>query len=134
MDTWKDSLLLGITSIDYQHKQLIQIFDKLLEAMKGDLTPQVLQKTVNDLKMYTKSHFSKEEEYMKQAQYPQLAQHVNAHQYFIKKIEEFEKSCQSGHVLSAIDLVSFLRDWFINHIKNTDGNYVPYLHKEGINR
>lgn len=132
--TWKDSLQLGISSIDFQHKQLINTFDLLSERMKQGLTSDSLQATISELKMYTKSHFSKEEEYMEQAHYPNLAQHKQAHQYFIKRVEEFEKSCKSGSMLVSIDLIAFLKDWFLNHIRHTDNEYVPYLHKSGINK
>jgi hemerythrin len=39
----------------------------------------------------------------------------------------FQRQFESGSVTITLDLMNFLSDWLINHIKGVDRRYVPTL-------
>ena len=61
---WKSEYETGITEVDNQHKQLVDILNKLYEAMAVGKGKDVLESIFNELTSYTLTHFSTEEKYM----------------------------------------------------------------------
>ena len=43
------------------------------------------------------------------------------------KLDEFEQQLENGTATVSMDLLSFLKDWLINHIAGTDPTYLPYI-------
>ena len=58
---WEDKYKVGVKEFDEQHKKLIELINKLYDAMKQGHGKDVLKSIVNDLFEYTKYHFETEE-------------------------------------------------------------------------
>ena len=124
---WDDSYEIGMTEIDRQHRQLVDIINELSDAMidqKGDKTvPQILQKLVD----YIQLHFTTEEEIMRRGNYPALDKHCQEHLEMIGKVLEFRKNYSKNHEVSPSALLGFLCDWLKNHILVSDKEYGRFL-------
>lgn len=59
--------------------------------------------------------------------YAGLNEHKQIHQKLVRKITDFQKQFEEGNATVTIDLMNFLRDWLIDHIKGTDRLYVSAL-------
>ncbi len=125
--TWDDSIRFGIDSIDKQHHHLVDLVNKLHRAMRNRAGKTVLGATLAELARYTVEHFQFEEQQMAAARYPQLENHKRLHEKLVAQVVEFQRQFESGSATVTLDLMNFLSDWLINHIKGVDRQYVPTL-------
>lgn len=130
---WKPEYSVDITSIDQQHKKLVDFINELHDAMRDGKGADALGKVLRGLVDYTKTHFAAEEKLMKEHGYGDFAAHLDQHKDLLKKVEEiadkFEKTKGSG---LTIEVMNFLRDWLTKHILGTDKKYVPHLKAKGV--
>lgn len=124
-----DKLSLGISLVDEQHKQLFNIINQLVtinaNSKKKDIL-YVIDKFIN----YTRFHFSTEENLFDKFDYLDSTKHKIEHQEFIEKFEEIikelknKKSYKQVAVRDIADkLYSFITNWIINHITDSDKEY-----------
>jgi len=127
---WKEFLSVGHDGIDDQHKQLFAIVNALYEAMKqpGGATDEFLRQTIEELCSFTRSHFATEERLMQIAAYPDLAQHKEAHDFLLARIDEFELRLRRGETRLAAEVLPFLvGEWLSSHIAFEDQQYAGYI-------
>jgi hemerythrin len=129
---WDASYNTNIKEIDRQHLKLVKIINELNEAMRGGKANDVLTKLLRELVSYTKTHFTNEEGYLDRHGYPAVSAHQIKHAEFVKKISDFRDNFESGRLGVSIELMKFLKDWLLNHIKGTDMQYVPFLIGKGM--
>ena len=84
-------------------------------------------KLLNDLYNYTNEHFVHEEAFMKKHNYAGLADQEKQHKMFVEKIASMKKDCDTGKFSVSIDLMDFLKNWLLVHIKETDMKYSTVL-------
>ncbi|WP_446811795.1 bacteriohemerythrin [Methylomonas sp. 2BW1-5-20] len=131
--TWNDQLLVGIDSVDNQHRHLVTLINRLdeLNAVGADL--QTVVDTVKQLVDYTVDHFQHEEQLMAEAGFNSRLQteHRQQHQEFIEKVQQVHIGAQSDVSVLSKDLLDFLVDWLCHHILKTDKLMAISL-KQGI--
>ncbi|MDT4288340.1 bacteriohemerythrin [Methylomonas sp. MO1] len=120
--TWNDQLLVGIDSVDNQHRHLVGLINRLdeLNALGADL--QTVIDTVKQLLDYSVYHFQHEEQLMADVNFnPRLlAEHRQQHQDFIDKVQQVQIEAQTDISVISKDLLDFLVDWLCHHILKTD--------------
>ncbi|NPV02538.1 MAG: hemerythrin family protein [Brevinematales bacterium] len=129
---WNDTLSVNIPEIDRQHQRLIDLINLLHDAMKQGKGKDVLSVTLDELAKYSVEHFTAEEKLMLKYQYPNYPAHKAEHESFIKKVTDFQNGFIEGKMLLSIEILTFLRDWTINHIAETDKKYIPFLSPKGL--
>lgn len=119
-----DDYLTGIALVDAEHKELFRIVDKANQLVKSfdELSGyDNIIEILNELKEYTKEHFSDEEEYMESIQYEGLSAQKRAHEAFIDKLENIDLAQIDANPQEYLqELLEFLLGWLINHILYTD--------------
>jgi len=129
---WNDSLLVGISKVDSQHKQLVSYINQLYRAMKGGESQRAVEKVLANLVDYTVTHFQMEEGLFDRYGYPETEQHKKIHKDLVDKVLDFQKQYKAGASGLEMPLMEFLKDWLINHIMKTDKRYVSFLHDHGV--
>lgn len=131
---WDEKYNVGVQELDAQHKQLVSILNDLYEAMLANKTRYILGEILDKLIDYTKYHFSSEEKYMAQYNYPNLASHKIEHESFKKDIVTFKEYFDLGENSSSVgmNLALFVKDWLFKHILGTDKEYGPFLNSKGV--
>lgn len=129
---WDDSFKIGINSIDKQHKVLFDLINKLYKTYGSSGSRQQLRKVLTELLDYTKYHFGNEEDIFERINYSNTEKHLIQHKKFIAKIDGFKQEFDKGDISVALDVVYFLQDWLLNHIRKTDRAYLPEFKKHGI--
>lgn len=119
---WRESLAIGVDAIDNQHKELLQRFDKLLNACQAGKGIEELKTLMAFLEEYVITHFSDEEGLQRQHRYPEYEAHHAEHLYFIDKIKKLraetnEEGVSTHHVVEANNM---LLKWLLNHISRVD--------------
>lgn len=122
MTFWKDSLLIGVSHIDGQHRKLIAAIDELMEACNKGQGRTTIGKTLDFVVSYTKEHFADEEKIQAQYGYPSMASHKLLHSRFIADISALQKDFEQNGPSVALTgkLNSALVGWLINHISVED--------------
>ncbi|WP_246298965.1 bacteriohemerythrin [Desulfolutivibrio sulfodismutans] len=129
---WDESLSVNIDEIDDQHKVLVDMINGLHEAMRSRKGVKVLAGLVDALKNYTVEHFGVEERYMEKLKYPGYLNHKKEHERFVAKVLEFENAFKEGKTSLTMDVMRFLKDWLVGHIKGVDKKYGPFFNERGI--
>ncbi len=124
---WSDKLSVHVDEIDAQHKKLIDLINRLNEAWKEEFKREDVRSVFMELIDYTKYHFTSEEKYMEQNNYPDLEAHKKQHQKFIDKLNKLQAKCSYNSHEVYTDLLSFLSNWIVVHIMHSDQEYVPYM-------
>jgi hemerythrin len=118
--TWNESMSVKINSIDNQHQKLFEIINDFYDNISKHSTNELILKLVDGMKTYAIMHFSTEENYMRQYNYPKYEQHKKEHTDFIEKINVLEEKLRSRKLIVSIEITNFLKDWIKKHIQNTD--------------
>lgn len=126
---WRESLSIGVATIDNQHKELLKRFDSLLNACEEGKGNEELKHLLGFLEDYTRVHFTEEEALQKLHKYPGYEAHRLQHSYFINKIKELrEETNKNGFMThNVIETNSLLLKWLLNHISIVDTELGKFL-------
>ncbi len=129
---WSSSYMLGIQEIDEQHMKLVEIINDLHKGMKMGKSQLEMARILNRLLEYTGFHFGTEEQYFEKFKYPETIKHKGIHGNLVKQVVDFKTQFESGNATISIELMSFLKDWLINHIQGEDRKYAPLFKSMGM--
>jgi methyl-accepting chemotaxis protein/hemerythrin len=129
---WDASFATGISRYDEQHKKLFDMVNELADAMQQKRSKEAIGRVLNGLAEYTVNHFADEERSFAQAHYPEEHEHKALHKKLVDQVVELIGKFNAGETLLTQDVINFLQDWLINHIKGSDKKYGPHLTKNGI--
>lgn len=125
--TWDSSLSIGIDVIDGQHRRIIDYINEL-DAARHENDQDKVSQVLMGLVDYTRTHFVFEEDIMKQAGYPLTDSHKKVHDMFVANVAKYVHQHESGRNITN-KLLSDLKIWLTNHIKNDDKDFAPYVAK-----
>ena len=117
---WGPAWLTGNAVIDADHKMLVQYVNELSHAMHAGEGRNVAADILAKLVQYTRDHFAREEVIWRDGGLSSLAQHQKTHADLVGKVEAFQAEFLAGKATLTADLMSFLREWLINHVFKTD--------------
>jgi hemerythrin-like metal-binding protein len=126
---WKPEYSVHHAGIDQQHQQLVALMNELHAAMTAGKGRTVLEKILTELVAYTRRHFAYEEEQMERAGYPSLRQHRELHRALTGQVEQYLRQWNAGQLTGGVELLSFLKDWLIKHILQTDRPLAAHLQR-----
>ena len=125
---WQSRLSVGHDGVDQDHQSLFKLFNALSDAMRNGQTKAVIASVLDQLLEYTVNHFRREEEVMAAVNYPDLAAHRKEHKAFVSQATQARQAFDASAANTlAIETLSFVKDWLINHIQKSDQAFAPYL-------
>lgn len=127
---WRESLSLDVPAIDDDHKQLINLLNRLhLTSLAGD-DKEAVGGVLWELMQYTIRHFRREEMLMRLSGYPDYERHQRMHQALGERVRQYYDTYTSTPSrLNIKKLYDFLADWLLVHITKEDAKLVPYVAK-----
>ena len=129
MYVWDSLLETGYTTIDEQHKKLIEALNRLLDACMAGTGKNELERTIDFLLAYTVKHFQDEEALQTQYEYPDIFRHKQIHEEFktvaISLAERLRKEGPSTELVA--EVYSHMGDWLVNHIKGDDFRMAAFI-------
>ncbi len=129
---WDPSFSVNVELIDEQHKMLVKMINELYDAMNTGKEKSILNKLINKISVYAAMHFAREENYFDMFGYPDAELHKKQHLDFEDKVTEFENDFAKGRQDLSMDIMKFLSDWLLAHIKGSDQKYSSFLNERGI--
>ena len=125
---WDDSIEIGFPTVDEDHRKLVGLLNELFAACFAAQGPAVLTRIVDELVDYTKYHFEREENFLAEAGYAGLEDHMAQHRKMIAEVEGIREKLGTGatHDLSNKTL-KFLSEWLTDQIRSEDKEFGALL-------
>lgn len=119
---WHESLSIGVTEIDNQHKELIRRFDQLLKACESGGADVELKRLLIFLDEYVVKHFHDEEELQRKLNYPGYESHRREHESFVVNLRKLRNKIDGNEatVPHVVETNNLLIKWLIDHISSSD--------------
>jgi hemerythrin-like metal-binding protein len=127
---WKDYYSVNNPLLDSEHKQIIEYVNELYVAMNGLSDSAAKKRVLERLVQYTQTHFDHEEKIMQEVDYPDLAAHKALHNDMRRQTIELRTHLT---LVTARDVLVFLKDWWLGHIQGEDKNYASYMERSTAN-
>lgn len=127
MFVWEDGYKIGQEEMDAEHLVLFALLNQLDININDDRAGDCLNDVLNALGAYIHYHFAHEEELMRAWNYPNLAAHAVVHQEFINKLSSLREQMGGDALKAALKVRSFVLDWLLGHILETDVEYVTFM-------
>lgn len=124
---WSPSLSVGIARFDDQHRKLIVLINELHDGMRAKKGKEAVDKVLDGLIEYTRTHFKAEETAFEANGYPGAAEHKKQHDALISKVAELHEKHHCGALFVTVETLEFLSSWLKGHIMDTDRKYGPFL-------
>lgn len=113
--------------MDEQHKFLINIINDLFEASNNKTTELEINNIIKQMIKYTHIHFSSEEIMLKNSGYPGYGTQKYEHNLFSQQVLDFQSKLILKQMTLDIELLTFLKEWWTNHILGHDRLYKQYF-------
>jgi len=87
---------------------------------------------LNRLQLYAEHHFSLEETYMDALDYPDIANHIKAHNRFREELSAMVETQESMNKASQDSLSLFLSEWLKLHVLGIDKKLEAFILESGV--
>ena len=123
---WKDFYSVNDPSLDAQHRQIIESINELYDAWESPEAAAATKRVLERLVQYTHTHFDHEEKVMREVGYPESE--FEAHKALHDAMRQRTIGLRTNLTLvTARDVLVFLKDWWLNHIQGEDKKYAGYM-------
>ena len=122
-----DKIRTGITQVDEQHAQLIEIYNELDDAFRQGKAHRQMSEILARLYQYTKEHFRDEERLLERHGFGDLAHHRHEHERLAKKLRKFVVRYRRSDERISAEVVEVVRAWIHDHIMECDHEYVDHV-------
>ena len=129
---WRASYETGIAEMDEEHKQIIEIVNRLYRMLRGAEDTDDLKSIYTTLAEYSEQHFKHEEELLQKHNYPGMEEQGQSHEEFVNKLQEIRDDLEANDAKAIPEVYKFLREWWIGHIVESDKEYGPFLKEKRL--
>jgi hemerythrin len=128
---WRRAYSTGISFLDEQHKEFINLTNELYAAsrMGWKHSQAVFMRMIRYTVQYFQTDLKNEENIMERIDYPEYKEHKREHAFFLKEILRQTLEFKEGRKSNAKDFILFLRDWILSHVAICDKKLSLYLVK-----
>jgi hemerythrin-like metal-binding protein len=128
LSDWSPKYTVNHPVMDEHHHTLFRLVDRLSDAIFEKKEKEVIGEILSSLIDYTKMHFAAEEQLMRQANFPGVLQHKEAHDKLVAQVQELQRRYREGDSSVTTEISQFLMtDWLVKHILGMDELYAPYF-------
>jgi len=131
MIAWDESMTTGLPEIDSQHKEILDKFNELSEAIARGKGREVAGSVLDFLQFYALWHFEREEQRMEQFHCPAAEANKRAHAEFAARFGRFYEQYQVEGIDADLvrETYTELAKWIVHHIQQVDTQLYPYAKK-----
>ena len=122
-----------VTVIDQQHQELVNMFNRLNDAVKNNESREDIYRIIDDVIAFTRLHFATEEQLMIQSGYTDIEWHKDKHKQLIQ---------DALHLKGKLDYVGeqLFTEWFnhwpfanvLAHIQYADKQIEDHIIQSGV--
>lgn len=126
---WDPAFETGHPGIDTEHRRLVKLLDRLVEATSNHASDDKLLAILIELQRYTIYHFTHEAELMEEFAISEAHgnAHRMAHSVFVSRVNEAIREVQQGSTSVSHELLKYLGQWLLTHIMGMDRDLVEEI-------
>jgi hemerythrin len=129
---WSPDYSVNIRTIDNQHKELVNILNRLFVAVSMREGDKAIAGILDALTSYTQTHFALEERLMQQANYQDFDAHKAEHQKLLDQLDQLCRKHTREEKPIYFEMLGFLKNWLKEHIQGVDTKYSAALQQAGF--
>jgi hemerythrin-like metal-binding protein len=122
---WKDQYSVGIEAVDHEHRDLIDLINKLHQELSAHSGKDVVEAFFGDLLKGISAHFALEERFMRDQKYRDFDAHKRDHEKLLDEIRDIMDEFSDREEVASDELAERLGAWFGRHFETHDAR----LHK-----
>ena len=119
---WSDRYRVGIEAVDHEHRELIELINRLHDTFMQDRRHATAEGLFGDLLAAISSHFALEERFMRERGYAGFAAHKEDHERLLDEIREVMDDFSDYAGLAGQELARRLDAWFSRHFETYDAH------------
>lgn len=124
---WKPEYSVFNVDLDIHHQHLFDLLNSIYEnVMNSPELDSVLPK-IDELTAYTEYHFSAEEQYMREKEFPEIDEHIAKHLEFTKTVQTLRARHHDNDLEVTRELIIILGDWLLRHVLKEDRKYAQFV-------
>lgn len=124
---WRDSFATGMSGVDHEHRQLIELINGLFLSMGEGCSGNLTREFLGEIYARISAHFALEEKEMREAKYDQYAIHKADHEALLDQLRDImDDAVEDEGYCCCEDLGQDLEQWFAVHFRTHD----PRLHQQ----
>lgn len=124
---WSENFSVGVKTLDKQHKQLISILNKTLNAPTLTTASETVSDILTEMTQYAREHFRYEEKLMIEHGFPEFEQHKKSHIAFSDKVAKLSLATMENLDDVPQELMDYLFQWLQQHILHEDMKYKAFF-------
>jgi hemerythrin-like metal-binding protein len=122
---WQERFSVGIDAVDHEHRQLIELINRLHAEFSRHGATDGTEAFFGDLLAGISAHFALEERFMRERRYDELAQHKADHERLLDELRDLMDDAAAAAGTGDDALAARLAAWFAHHFETHDAR----LHK-----
>lgn len=125
---WKDEFEIGIPSVDFEHRGMIQIINELHGKLAENAGKTTIAEYLGDIHALISAHFALEEKEMREMAYDEFEEHKEDHEDLLDQIRDMmDELEQDGSGEKMKTLGPRLNKWFTEHFRTRDARLHGFL-------
>jgi len=124
---WSESYEVGIAAIDGQHREMVDIANRLLAGLRAGRERGELVETLRELVRATEHNIATEERLMQEHGLAP-AHHAEEHRRLLEAIRRFDLRLDPSGLAES---TRWLREWLLGHIDEDDRPFAEQLRSRG---
>lgn len=125
---WRDDFKIGIDSVDYEHRQMIELINDVHAKLSADAPKNEILDFLGEVFTRISAHFALEEKIMSSWKYDQYEEHKADHEHLLDEIRDIMDGFEAGTIAAAEqELSGRLNAWFTDHFKTKDARLHRHL-------
>jgi len=117
---WRKDYSVGIDAVDHEHRELIDLINRLYETAASQRSREAVIAFFGDLYRGISAHFALEERFMRDRAYAGLGAHKGDHERLIDELRDIMDDFEEGEELDDRSLAASLDAWFSRHFETHD--------------
>jgi|SRR5690349_5724868 hemerythrin len=117
---WENRYSVGITAIDNEHREMIELINRLYAEATVQGSKDAIANFFGDLFKAISSHFALEEHLMRERGYDQLTQHKSDHERLLDELRDIMEDFEASERMDEKLLAHRLDAWFSRHFESHD--------------
>lgn len=137
--SWFKDYSIGVKEIDLEHKELVEVYQRLYFLMKKGKGFEFYNEIVKFLQKYINNHFKNEEILQRKIGYNRYKEHHKIHEDFKESLRKIIAEHESKEIINEdlIQINLFLKDWLMHHILVEDhkiGEFIRRKNSKNFNK
>ena len=130
--TWRDEYSVNVEKIDLQHQKLIELVNNLHASVEARISKNELEELLIELVKFTRVHFSTEEKYMKDYDFPESEEHFKEHRDLLEHMDNLISMVSNGKSPTFYSDYDISSDWALIHITEYDKSLGKFLNSNNV--